>query len=79
MEFGKSATNFDVVAAESCLTGCRTAEPPKLPVLYPKCMHCRLNWPEKGVGWCLFYFYAINLVFLCFYVENICEKMKCMF
>ena len=48
-EFGKSATNFDIAAAESCPTGRRTAEPPKLPALFPKCMHCRLNWPEKGV------------------------------
>ena len=28
--------------------GRRTPEPPKLPALFPKCMHCRLNWPEKG-------------------------------
>ena len=25
------------------------AKPPKLSALFPKCMHCRLNWPEKGV------------------------------
>ena len=49
MWFGKSATNFDIAAAESCPTGRRTAEPPKLPALFPKCMHCRRNWPEKGV------------------------------
>ena len=49
MSFGKSATNFDIAAAESCPTGRRTAKPPKLPALFPKCMHCRLNWPEKGV------------------------------
>ena len=49
MQFGKSATNFDIAAAESCPTGRRTAEPPKLPALFPNCMHCRLNWPEKGV------------------------------
>ena len=49
MYFGKSATNFDIATAESCPAGRRTAEPPKLPALFPKCMHCRLNWPEKGV------------------------------
>ena len=46
-EFGKSATNFDIPAAESCSNGRRTAEPPKLTALFPKCMHCRLHWPEK--------------------------------
>ena len=49
MEFGKSATNFDSPHAESCPNGRRNAEPPKLPALFPNCMHCRLNWPEKGV------------------------------
>ena len=47
MEFGKSATNFDIPTAESCPTGRRTVEPPKLPALSPKCMHCCLNWSEK--------------------------------
>ena len=49
MHFGKSAANFDIAAAESYPTGRRTDETPKLPALFPKCMHCRLNWPEKGV------------------------------
>ena len=49
MEFGKSATNFDIPAAESCPNGRRTTVPPKLPALFPKCMNCHLNWPEKGV------------------------------
>ena len=49
MHFGKSAANFDIAAAESYQTGRRTDETPKLPALFPKCMHCRLNWPEKGV------------------------------
>ena len=49
MELGKSATNFDRPHAESCTTGRRNAEPPKLPALFPNCMHCRLNWPEKDV------------------------------
>ena len=47
MGFGKSATNFEIPAAESCPNGRRTAEPPKLPALLPRYMHCRLNWPEK--------------------------------
>ena len=45
MSFGKSETNFDILAAESCQNGRRNAEPPKLPALFPNCMHCRLNWP----------------------------------
>ena len=49
MHFGKSAANFDIAAAESYPTGRRTDKTPKLPALFPKCMHCRLNWPEKGV------------------------------
>ena len=49
MEFSKSATNFDSPHAESCPNGRRNAEPPKLPALFPNCMHCRLNWPGKGV------------------------------
>ena len=49
MQFGKRATNFDIATAESCPTGRRTAETPKLPALFPKCMHCRPNWPVKGV------------------------------
>ena len=49
MHFGKSAANFGIAAAESYPTGRRTDEMPKLPALFPKCMHCRLNWPEKGV------------------------------
>ena len=49
MHFGKSAANFDIAAAESYPTGRRTDGTPKLPALFPKCMHCRLNWPEKGV------------------------------
>ena len=47
MYFGKSATNFGIAAAESRRTGHRSADSPKLPALFPKCMHCRLNWPEK--------------------------------
>ena len=52
--FGQSACNSVKVqpistlrSAESYPTGCRTAERPKLPALFPKCMHSRLNWPEK--------------------------------
>ena len=47
MEFGKSATNFDRPHAESCPNGRRNVEPPKLPALFPNCMHCGLNWPRK--------------------------------
>ena len=47
MESGKSATNFDSPAAKSCPNGCRNAETSKLPALFAKCMHCRLNWPEN--------------------------------
>ena len=42
MKFGKSATNFDIAAAESCPTGRRNAEPPKLPALFP----CLYNYME---------------------------------
>ena len=49
MEFGKSATKFDRPHAESCPNVRRNADPPKLPTLFPNCMHYRLNWPEKGV------------------------------
>ena len=49
LKFGKSATNFDSPLAESCPNGRRNDEPPKLPALFPSCMHCRLNCPEKGV------------------------------
>ena len=49
MEFGKSATNFDSSHAEACPNGSRNAESPKLPALFPNCMHCRLTSPEKGV------------------------------
>ena len=45
MKFGKSATNFDIPAAESCPNGRRPAEMPKLHPLLPKCMHCSLNRP----------------------------------
>ena len=54
MQFCTSATDFDIAAAESCPTGHRSADPPKLPALFPKCMHYRLNWPEKGVYACAF-------------------------
>ena len=46
MEFGKNATNFDSPHAEIRIIPER---PPKLPALFPNCMHCRLNWPEKAV------------------------------
>ena len=49
MEFGKSTTKFDRPHAESCPNVRRNADPPKLPALFPTCMHYRLNWPEKGV------------------------------
>ena len=49
MEFGKSVTNFDRSHAASCPNSRRNAEPPKSPALFPNCMHCRLNWPQKGV------------------------------
>ena len=39
MQFDKSATNFDIAAAESCPAGRRTAEPPKLPALTISEMH----------------------------------------
>ena len=57
--FGQSACNSVKVQPISTLRlpnharpARRTAEPPKLPALFPKCMHCRLNWPEKGVNKC---------------------------
>ena len=49
MEFGQSATKFDSPHAESCPNDRRNAEASKLPALFPNCMHCRLDWPEKGV------------------------------
>ena len=54
--FGQSACNSVKVQPISTLRlpnharpAAEPAEPPKLPALFPKCMHCRLNWPEKGV------------------------------
>ena len=40
---------FDSLHTESCPSGRRNTEPPKLTALFPNCMHRRLNWPEKGV------------------------------
>ena len=42
-----SATNFGNPPAQSCPNGRQNAQPPKLPALFPNCMHCRLNWPER--------------------------------
>ena len=48
MKFGKSATNFDSPPAESCPNGRRNSE---IICTFPNCVHCRLNWPEKGILW----------------------------
>ena len=47
MEFGESSTNFDSPPSESGPNGRRNAGPPKLPALFPNCMHYRLNLREK--------------------------------
>ena len=39
IEFGINATNFDSSHDESFPNGRRNAEPPKLPALFPNCMH----------------------------------------
>ena len=55
--FGRSACNSVKVQPISTLrppnhaqsAAESAAKPPKLPALFPKCMHYRLNWREKGV------------------------------